>query len=259
MAFAGNLPVAPVLGYNMRVRATADDLNSYGTDGPPLAFTLVELLIVISIIGIIAAILLPALSRAKAKAQRIQCVSNLRQHGLALHVLLSEYHSYPTGRGTNSDGAPGMFWAEQLERGGFGISKPPQGWYDSGVWRCPSIPQPPSHSHNDYGYNLYGMASVGNDTNALGLQGHSISGQEAVKPISESEVVSPAEMVAIGDGGGVFLMRGYSHSYHHRKANMLFCDGHIESLKDEFAFLDTTDAALVRWNRDHQPHREQLR
>jgi prepilin-type N-terminal cleavage/methylation domain-containing protein/prepilin-type processing-associated H-X9-DG protein len=236
------------------------------------AFTLTELLVVIAILGVLAALLLPAISRAKSKAQQSYCVGNLHQLGLGLQNFVSENHAYPSAiSGTNTDN-PGS-WIRQLQRGGFNISQPATNFLSKGLWNCPSAQFPRDiHSRGvplSYAYNAHGTG--GSVTNALGLMGHFVSMSAMFSPIKETEVVAPSEMMAIGDSlsGGLFFSHGEltpntksglerKFRRHQGRVNVAVCDGHVESPTLTFAFQDTNDVALVHWNRDHLPHRRKL-
>jgi prepilin-type processing-associated H-X9-DG protein/prepilin-type N-terminal cleavage/methylation domain-containing protein len=253
------------------------------------AFTLIELLVVVAIIGILAALLFAGVSSSKGKAQRIQCVSNVRQLGQAMHIFISQYNAYPLRinsgywKGTGSEHFAS--WDAALESQ-MSAHFPRKGWSEpKGVWHCPTAKRPADFPTNrgfqEYGYNGSGVNSI-YATDALGLGGHKPNASYP-PPVVESEIAAPSEMMAIADGfhgskgvvqDGAGLWRGdlwpdfdaqanldstkRSVSRHQGKANVVFCDGHVESLTLKFLYEDTSDAALSRWNRDNSPHRDRL-
>ena len=221
------------------------------------------------------------------RARQIQCVNNVRQLGIGLHEFVSDNHVYPLWANAeyNANGLMTSFngWAEdighQLDHN-FNFHS---NFWNAGILVCPSVSSGwIQNRFQSYGYNAFG---IGTNLDSLGLGGHygfahAQAGRVSIvkPPVNALDIVNPSEMIAIGDGfdgngsqlfqGANFLWRHDSYwgshettisdSRHHGKANVVFCDGHVESPTLAFLFADTSDAALCRWNRDHQPHRERL-
>jgi prepilin-type N-terminal cleavage/methylation domain-containing protein/prepilin-type processing-associated H-X9-DG protein len=145
------------------------------------AFTLIELLVVIAIIAILAAMLLPALAKAREKAKAINCLSNMRQIGLAFKIYTDEEGNYRFVQLARSGASPAgaivpdgakTWWPDLL------IAS--MGSRSVQIYNCPSAPRT-----NSFGIGM----------NHIEIGRH----LELLPPIREQEVTKPSATVAFGD------------------------------------------------------------
>jgi prepilin-type N-terminal cleavage/methylation domain-containing protein/prepilin-type processing-associated H-X9-DG protein len=200
-----------------------------------LGFTLIELLVVIAIVGILAALLLPALGSAKERARRVQCLSNLRQTGLAFHMYADDHAGRLPDCTTNNPAFYGAYWPWDLHTNA--VNALELRGATRNVLYCPANPEMNDERHWDfwrtdpipirvlgYVFLLNGIVQVPPD---LGRQ--RIGGDARHRP-SETEL----SLDAVGSQNGNFLhLQGkwLDRSSHVKGrqplgGNIVFLDGH---------------------------------
>lgn len=236
------------------------------------AFTLLELLVVVAVVGLLAALLLPTLARAKARGRAAACKSNLRQVGMALQLYVSDHSFYPYGDATFT-----MFTGNWHESGVqyFTVALSRYIPFKNKVTRCPEYEDLGTFRvtgteaiyvvEGGYGYNSFGGAAREAQLGLGGL-GHP---DGTVRWQSESGVVRPSEMIAFADVSDAygawlspnelrppgFVWSSRPSKRHRGGANVLFCDGHVEFGKQAL-WIEASDHRQKLWNNDNRPHPE---
>lgn len=240
-------------------------------------FTLLELLVVVAILALLAALLLPALARAKNQAQTTHCVSNLHQLGVALNLYTQDANAYPLATSNGITGA----WQPAL-----------QTVVPSLMFSCPTQIIPCTNFIRSfnwaggeispyYGYNVLGANYQGSPPYNPGLGGDVNLSTASRTPTAANRVMVPAQMITIGDSPtfidvifGVqpqtnipnqiylafpYVVSGFNFpgvgNWHGSNANLLFDDEHVQ-LAPQSYWVAATDQSRRLWNSDNQPHEE---
>ncbi len=190
-------------------------------------FTLIELLVVIAIIAILAAMLLPGLSRAREVAKSTKCLGNLKQWHLVLNDFINDHSEYLPSTSININNIPenpitgGLFqWHDALARLGYIPGyKTYLDFPGNGIARCSSAPATWDVNHMpNYGLNSYTGVEWG------GLQAQYGSTWKKLGAVKK-----PSATLAMADTYSFVLMTGWGHIPNYRhigRASTVWFDGH---------------------------------